>query len=673
MTKRAFITGITGQDGSYLAELLLAKGYEVHGLVRRLSSPNRTNIASFIDKLNLLDGDLTDSSSLQRAVKESQPDEIYNLAAQSFVETSFKQPELTGDVTGVGVTRLLEAARLQAPNARFYQASTSELYGQVRETPQSEATPFHPRSPYGVAKLYGYWAVVNYREAYGMHASNGILFNHECVTAETPMIVRGANGLLDCVPISDLVPDPGHKKQVEVDFEVWDKGGFSRAKLSTANWNGPQSDRRVHRVLNQSGEVRATAEHVLIRANGRDVATEEVKEGDLLLRSDLPPPPCRTTVTREMARLLGLMAAEGTVSYSAGAYSASFRNNDPKLLDEVQRLWETVVGGSATEAAGVSGFTGEPTGGLSLNGSPGFSHFLFDALYTKDRTKRVPKLVLNADGPAWRAFLSGYNAGDGLKAGHGKREFKNFKTSSPTLAAGLWWMASRVLDQKLTLNVDFVRRGEFGERLDAYYSINLGTEGGIAKGRHLLKPEGEVKRVIPESYTGWLYDLETESGTFHAGVGDLVIHNSPRRGLEFVTRKITYGAARIAHGLQKTIRLGNLDAKRDWGYAPEYVEGMWRMLQQAQPDDFVMATGRAVSVAEFAQYAFEAAGIADWRAHVEVDPRYYRPAEVHTLLGNPAKAKAKLGWEAKTHAAELARVMVKADLKRVEWELGRPA
>lgn len=319
MAKRALITGITGQDGSFLAELLVSKGYQVFGVVRRLSTPNLVNLDRVVERVELLDADLTDQSSLNNAVRDSQPDEIYNLAAQSFVQTSFKQPALTADVTGAGVVRMLEAARLHAPHARFYQASTSELFGQVREEPQRESTPFHPRSPYGFAKLMGYWAVVNYREGYGMHASNGILFNHE----------------------------------------------------------------------------------------------------------------------------------------------------------------------------------------------------------------------------------------------------------------------------------------------------------------------------------------------------------SERRGVEFVTRKITHAAARIAYGHQKKLVLGNLDARRDWGYAPEYVEGMWRMMQAKTADDYVMATGKSHTVAEFAQLAFEAAGISDWEDKVEVGEKFLRPAEVHTLTGDASKAERVLGWKPATPMRELVRIMVRADMDRV--------
>jgi GDPmannose 4,6-dehydratase len=177
--RRALITGITGQDGSYLAELLLEKGYEVHGMVRRLSSENYERLAQIRDRISLHTGDLLDQRSLVDALREGEPDEVYNLAAMSFVAASWNQPTLTAEFTGVGVTRMLEAIREVCPEARFYQASSSEMFGKVRETPQNEATSFYPRSPYGVAKVYGHFITVNYRESFGLHASSGILFNHE--------------------------------------------------------------------------------------------------------------------------------------------------------------------------------------------------------------------------------------------------------------------------------------------------------------------------------------------------------------------------------------------------------------------------------------------------------------------------------------------------------------
>ncbi len=179
MTKRALLTGITGQDGSYLAELLLDEGYEVFGLVRRASTPSDERIRHLGDRITLVVGDMSDMPSLLDVMEETRADEVYNLAAQSFVGDSWRQPLYTGDVDGLGVTRLLEAIHRVKPEARFYQAATSEMYGKVLEVPQSETTPFYPRSPYGVAKVYGFYITVNYRESYGMHASNGILFNHE--------------------------------------------------------------------------------------------------------------------------------------------------------------------------------------------------------------------------------------------------------------------------------------------------------------------------------------------------------------------------------------------------------------------------------------------------------------------------------------------------------------
>ena len=321
--KKALITGITGQDGSYLAELLLSKGYEVHGIIRRASTFNTERIDHLYQdphingvRLFLHYGDIADSTNLIKLLYRIQPDEIYHLGAQSHVRVSFDIPEYTGDVTGLGTVRILEAIRETGLKTKFYQASSSEMYGKVQEVPQRETTPFYPRSPYGAAKVYSYWVTVNYRESYGIFACNGILFNHE----------------------------------------------------------------------------------------------------------------------------------------------------------------------------------------------------------------------------------------------------------------------------------------------------------------------------------------------------------SPRRGETFVTRKVTRAAARIKAGLEDKLYLGNLDAKRDWGYAKEYVEAMWLMLQQEEPEDYVVATGETHSVRELLEEAFSYAGL-DWGKHLVIDQRYYRPAEVDLLIGDPAKAKQKLGWEAKTKFKDLVRLMVDADVE----------
>ncbi len=321
MTKIALATGISGQDGAYLAQLLLSKGYQVHGILRRSASADvidtRLKWLGIANDVELHDGNLTDITSLIRILQEVQPTEVYNLGAQSFVKSSWQQPLLTGQVTAMGVSNILEAVRIVAPKTRFYQASSSEMYGLIQHPIQSERTPFYPRSPYAVAKLYGHWMTVNYRESFGLHASSGILFNHE----------------------------------------------------------------------------------------------------------------------------------------------------------------------------------------------------------------------------------------------------------------------------------------------------------------------------------------------------------SPLRGIEFVTRKITDGVARIKLGKTKSLALGNLDAKRDWGHARDYVKAMWLMLQQDKADDYVVATGRTATVREFCRLAFEHVGL-NYEEYVTVDPRFLRPAEVDVLLGDPAKAKNKLGWAAETTLEQLAAEMVEADLKR---------
>ncbi|MGC9357482.1 MAG: GDP-mannose 4,6-dehydratase [Anaerolineae bacterium] len=212
MTKRALITGITGQDGSYLAEFLLSKGYEVFGMVRRTSTINFTRIEHIQDQITLVSGDLLDQGSLIAILREHRPQEVYNLAAQSFVPTSWQQPVFTGGVTALGVTRVLEAIRTVDPTIRFYQASSSEMFGKVREVPQSEDTPFYPRSPYGVAKVYGHWITVNYRESYDLFACSGILFNHESPRRGLEFVTRKITyhvakiklGLADVLPLGNL-------------------------------------------------------------------------------------------------------------------------------------------------------------------------------------------------------------------------------------------------------------------------------------------------------------------------------------------------------------------------------------------------------------------------------------------------------------------------------------
>ena len=265
MTDRrsALITGVTGQDGSYLAELLLEKGYEVHGMVRRASTEKFERIEHLRDRMTLHQGDLLDQRSLVDALRASDPAEIYNLAAMSFVAVSWIQPTLTAEFTGVGVTRMLEAMREVCPKARFYQASSSEMFGKVLEVPQTEKTPFYPRSPYGVAKAYGHFITVNYRESYDLHATSGILFNHECLSESTPLLIRD-DGIIDVKTPAEIVPLLRHRGSVQSFLpksflEVWDGEQWTPITAITATRRRPSDpDHELLSIEARAGVVDVT-------------------------------------------------------------------------------------------------------------------------------------------------------------------------------------------------------------------------------------------------------------------------------------------------------------------------------------------------------------------------------------------------------------------------------
>ncbi len=657
---RALVTGITGQDGQYMAEFLRSKGYDVFGLV---TGQHDSKVEALVDEfpyVEPLSGDLRDLSSLIAAVEQSQPDEVYNLGAISFVALSFKQPELTAEVTGLGVLRMLEAIRvvggMQNNPIRFYQASSSEMFGKVREVPQKETTPFHPRSPYGVAKVFGHQVTVNYREAYGLYACSGICFNHECVPADTPVVVR-RHGLVDVVPVGDVVPhrtDPRKGKRYVSEgggLEVWDGNDWTRCIARTATWH----EEPIVVIHGRGGVIQATEDHVVFTADDAKPASDFSK-GDKLRLGLQPPHTFVTTLTEDEAWLLGILAAEGWISEEG---KGRITCGDEAVLAEAATCWERVAAGVSQKTVGPrSAFSDKRTSTLELTGNRAYLRMLRSELYTRDGQKRIPIRVLNAAPKLQLEFLSAYNEGDGLRAGHGADQFKAFRTSSPVLAAGLVWLARTTIGRRVSV---YLQPGKLGQRS---YLINLGS-GKVRgpTGAHLRRPPDEVRRVDKRQYRGWMCDLATDSGRFAAGVGFVVVHNSPRRGPEFISRKITKALARIKLGLQEEVALGNLDSRRDWGYAGEYVEAMWLMLQQDEPDDYVVATGELHSGREFVRLAFEHAGIGDWEAHVKFDPRMLRPSEVDQLVGDPSKAKTILGWEPKVGFEELVRLMVDADLK----------
>ncbi len=659
----ALVTGITGQDGSYLAEHLLDLGYRVIGVTRRTSTDTASRIEHLRERIELVGADLLDQTSLLTIAQRYQPDEVYNLAAQSFVPTSWEQPVLTGEFTALGVTRLLEALRLARPDARFYQASSSEMFGKVQAVPQDETTAFYPRSPYGVSKLYGHWITVNYRESYNMYATSGILFNHECLSASTPLLVR-QHGAVNVVTPDELVPlqrkGRGQQTFDPSALETWDGVHWTRVRAITATRRRrTDPDHRLLLIQTRGGVAEVTSHHHMLDAEGGVLPARDVAPGDpLAMAEEFPQPPAWSAVSTEMAELLGLLTAEGSISPRG---RIQFTNCDDAPCDRVAELWSRLFLGAAARRVGVSGWgSTRPIGQLYLSGAPTVGRWLREQLYAHNGAKRVPPLVLNAAPDAQAAYLDGYYAGDGLKAGNGE----SVKSNSAILAQGLCWLYA---NQGRRSSVYAERRGD-----RTYFQLNVSSAHAIgAKGQHLRKSPADVRRV-DEGGTAddWVFDIETDTGHVCAGVGRLVVHNSPRRGLEFVTRKISYGVARIKHGVDRELRLGNLDARRDWGFAGDYVRAMHLMLQPDEPNDYVVATGETHSVQECCEAAFEAAGL-NWQDHVVVDPAFYRPAEVDLLVGDPARARTELGWEPAIRFRELVAMMVDADLALVADELSR--
>ncbi len=657
--RSALVTGITGQDGSYLAELLLEHGYDVHGMVRRASTEKFDRIEHIRDRVTLHQGDLLDQRSLVDAMRAAKPDEIYNLAAMSFVAVSWIQPTLTAEFTGTGVTRMLEAMREVCPDARFYQASSSEMFGKVLEVPQTESTPFYPRSPYGVAKAYGHFITVNYRESYDLHATSGILFNHECLSANTPLIVRRLGNIAIKTP-AELVPfrRKGSSTQSfspDSLIEVWDGQDWTFVKAITATRRRrTDPDHALLSIQTRGGVVDVTTHHHMLDDEHTPVVARDLEEGDdLAIAEWMPTAPGWTVATAEMAELLGLLAADGYVSRNGS--HVRLTNNDFAIRARAKGLWSMVLMGGSHEWTGASGFDPNvAVEAVNFNGAATIGPWLREQLYTPSAFKQVPPLILNADSETQKAFLTGYYAGDGLKKGNGE----SIKTNSAVLAQGLCLM---YFNQGQPASVYVEQRAG-----RTYYQLNLRSAARVgAKGQHLLRSPSEVRRIteatVPDDE--WVFDLETESGEFCAGVGRVVVHNSPRRGLEFVTRKITWHAAAIKHGLVKELRLGNLDAERDWGYAKDYVEAMWLMLQRDTPEDYVIATGKSNSVRECCEVAFDEAGLGDFEQYVTIDPAFVRPAEVDHLIGSPAKAEKDLGWKPQTTFEELIRLMTRADIE----------
>ncbi len=760
MQKIALITGVTGQDGAYLSELLLSKGYIVHGIKRRASLFNTGRIDHIyqdphVDNNNFIlhYGDLSDATNIIRIIQEVQPDEIYNLGAMSHVRVSFDTPEYAADSDGIGTLRLLEAIRILGltKKTKIYQASTSELYGKVQEIPQKETTPFYPRSPYAVAKMYAYWITVNYREAYGMFACNGILFNHETVAENMPMLFKiGERGAIDIKPIAQIVKDYTNLGTVSIDTNskeyqetvvtsdlyVWDSKGWVKVLYASAYPHDKEQDNKNPRwIISKNAAYMATGSHECIMEDGAEKNFEDIVLGDKVHIIDYPTvETIEFDMTEAEAELIGFVVGDGSIKEGRQLQLTGKHKLELARYEEIWlalnpkntvHYWETK-----------SAFSDNIIWQLRLNNAANFiKKYKF---YDEFHKKQIPFQILNASTKIQTAFLRGYNAADGLASNPCVYEFKNFKTNSATLAAGLIFVLKNVTNQEYNINVE---QSNKWKKEAFYFSINLSSnsetgqnhrtltdkkesvlalvkEGVSQRGiseqtgisrefvrkvqhgyepstqHHLSKANNEVKKIIDlPHYEGWFYDLTTESGTFHCGIGQGHVHNSPLRGETFVTRKITRGVAKIALGLQDKLFMGNLNSKRDWGHAKDFVLGMYLILQQETPEDFVLATGVTTEIREFIRMAFAEVGMTlDFKGEgvdeigyitacsnpdfqvtigkevVAIDPRYFRPTEVDLLIGDPTKANTKLGWKPKYDVKMLCAEMVAADVKLFQKE-----
>lgn len=715
MSKLSVITGL-GQDSFYLAKYLLSLGHEVVCVKRRSSVDNGFRFQFLQDhpKLIIESGDITDISSIERIVREYQPDEFYNLAAQSFVRDSFNSPISTAQITGLGALNCLEAIRLTKLNTKFYQASSSEMMGdQINKDGVlvlNEKSRLQSRSPYATAKLFAHYSTINYREAFGLYSVNGVLFNHSCFDLEMPIITR-TNKRVDIVRIKDLFSNlsinPG--TYFVDDIEVWDGTQWSQLNAVTIRESDNSDDNFDIQVTNtRNGVLKTTKHHNLLDEDGNKIKAknvtieQELLHGRLPNGSDLQVKRYQDLVSEEEAEFIGILAGDGYVSpeYKIQIGLGAYKEEYTQYYERMKFLWNNISKGNIKLGKIYSSSLGssrlvhcyDVTWARRLN--------LRSELYNNDKYKKVPSFILNGSNGVKLAFLRGYNLTDGLKKNPCTYEFKNFKTDSIHLAQGLLFLSQNVLKQVFNITYeDRIRNGKY----ETYYSINLLSpdrnnkekelkvlelvgaglsqrkierETSISRSfirkiqngghacieHHLEKPKYNVKKVLFEEKRALVADLCIESGRVMIGVGTIIAANSPLRGEEFVERKITKSVALLKHKIINKVAFGNLDSRRDYTAAEDCVRAMHLMLQQAEPKDYVIGSGKAYSPREILHLAAEMAGLPNIEQYIEIDPKFYRPTEVNVLISDPSLAKKELGWEPRISFESLIESMVRFDL-----------
>lgn len=651
MSKSALITGITGQDGSYLAELLLEKGYKVYGLVQRHATDPFDNIRHILGDIEIMAGDLADSSSLTRAVAAAQPDEVYNLAAQSFVKSSFDLPEMTGDITGVGVTRILEAIRTVKPDARFYQASSSEMFGKVVETPQTEATPFYPRSPYGVAKVYGHWITVNYRESYDLFTCSGILFNHE-----SPR--RGFEFVTQKIASTVAYIKHGLAKELRLgNLDAKRDWGFAGDYcinkdvpiLTTDGWKYCDDITEGQEIINFSSKDNCLArdrvtKKIELESDGQKI----VFEGRGFYINVTPKhriyyqhkrktskggwSPWKVAEAEELYKQLSNKALRTKYDYRFPHFQGYQADDLPQVSD--QQLY--LIGALLAEGS----LNHDVVVGRGIRVSISQSHIANEGTFGRIQ-QVIESLALKAHE---------------RRRNDGVVEWTFDAESSQKILA--WFDTANIH----VMPRYFYRLSQrqcnivFNALMDC--DGHLGSMVYVSK-RYLLAVDFQTIAHLAGFRTTQLKKRSGENGVYEVYVV------TKRKQYTYVqsVRKQNDGHESVWCVQTKNGTIITRD--NDCISISGNCEAMWLMLQQEQPDDYIIGTGETHSVREFVELAFSHVDL-PWEKYVVRDERYERPAEVDQLLSNPSKAKQALGWEAKVKFPELVTLMVEAALERIE-------
>lgn len=659
--KTALITGICGMDGSILAEQLLEKDYNIIGVMRRNATNNLENAEHLKNKIDVIEGDITDMSSMLRIIQQIKPHEIFNLAAMSHVYTSFEQPLATIDINTKGVVNILECVKSLGFSTRIFHASTSEMFGES-PAPQNIETILKPQSPYAIAKVASHHFIRLYREAYKIYCCAGITFNHECLFYNSPVILE-KNGMIDICYVGNLVSNKANlnkdisTKDYEKDnIKIWDGKEFvqlktvSRKKLITLD----VKNRKKQITNSPHGIVNTTPNHNLCNLDLEKIPANSVKQGDKLAHGCFPKSfEKNNSLTEDMAKLYGMLCSNRYINTHL-----KFTNNNADVQLEFARLIKKCFCFTGIlKTTRISDFN-EFTTQLSVSGiSRAECEVLRNKLYDlRTKNKKVPSEVLNASYNIKKTFIEGYYLGCEQKTGNEDYKYKSFKTSSPLLAQGLLYLFQQVYPEQDYCLCTF----EQNEKIYTHVNFNSPHKN---LGNSFKKEINIVSKIINMNEDNQhVFDIETESGRVCAGIGSMIIGNSERRGPKFVTRKISMGVAKCLQDPNYKLKLGNLDAKRDWGYAPEYCRGFYLVLQKEKPNDYIFATGEMHSVKEFCELAFSHVGL-NWEDYVEIDRLNLRPQEVNELCGDYSKTKEQLNWEPKIKFEELVKIMVDYDCK----------